>query len=428
MAHGDVNGWQIALGTLMKAPEVIRDWYDTVNDIRNDRNTRDALGSISRFSSSREARDFDPATVGYLTPENMVKINDLRADKTDRLLRSEAAPVQSESARLLNMARVDPFVGSEEGRRDFAERPEFWLGSRDTGSMAGGKGTTPAGPGNPYESQAIQQFARENADVLNAFRATRDPMAAANLAVNKDLAGGFKDVSQGVENYNKERTAEGARIADRALANYYANTPYDPTKHTEFMEGAARTGAPLKDIEGLSQHLMERNKDRVVEYRDVKVQNGPNTTIERVGFNGYGQPVTGLSTQSVNNPSDREQGLVPGKGGGGARKQQTAVVSFPGPDGMPITREVQMGSDGTFLDRVVARAVAEAKQGTPGYHVTIPQTDKQGNIKFVSYGTKPQGKSRRDKYAPPGGSATPAPAAASGGGGYSYINGKLVKN
>lgn len=402
-----INGFQLGLGALLKGPEIIRDW----NSIRNDYNAREALGALGQFSSSREARDFDPAAVGYLDPNTLMKINDLRADKVDSLLRREAAPVQAESTNLLNMARVDPFVGSEEGRRDFAERPEFWLRGSNTGAVTGAKGTTPESAGNPYESQALQQFARENANVLNAFRASEgDRMAGANIATDKDLAGGFHNVQQGASGYSKTEADAAARISDKNLAGYYANTPYDPRQHATWMEGAARTGASVDEIQKLSKHLMDRNSGIVAEYRDVVVQQGPNTTRERVAFNAYGQPIPGQSTQSTNNPSDRELGIGIGGGGGDNARVDVSWIA----DGIANSASVRRSDLPAFKKSLEAQGVTEVS--------TIDGKRASRTERLI----KEQKRSRRERFAPPGAAATPTPVAT--GGGYTYMGGKLVKN
>lgn len=131
-----------------------------------------------------------------------------KVNRIDTIQRAEAAPILAEANRLKRFAAVDPYIGSDEGLKDFADRPEFWLApengtidntgvyAKDKKATAGAFGT---GSGaNPYTQGILQQFATDNLNQADMYAAVDgDRRAQARLAMDGKLPQQFHQVMQG---------------------------------------------------------------------------------------------------------------------------------------------------------------------------------------------------------------------------------------
>lgn len=407
-----IPGWALALGALNEAPKVAGNWvnlFKNVQDLRGDSNANDALKQLEQFKTSDEVAGYQPD--GYLDPATRLKINELRRSRTDELLKREASPIQSEASRISRIAAVDPTVGSPEGLRDFAERPEFWTGGTDTGAIPGAKKSGPTSAGNPYVSQAVQQFAGDAANKLNAFRATGgDRMAVAQVATNKDLAAGLDNAAQSAERFNKMDRTAAEDVAKNRLNQFIAEYPLQPT--VDSWNGLV---AGIRNIPGVDpavvtstlKDMADRNNAPVGRLAQF-VKNGPNSTRSEVATNMFGEPIANTKTVSSNNPSDRELGLV----GGGDGDTGTVDVSWVGPDGTAQAATIPRSELPGLKSSLQAQGVKK-----------LSTVDGKKPSRTETLIAEPKGKkSWRDSR--PVGSA--APVASSGG--FTYKNGKLVPN
>ena len=97
----------------------------------------------------------------------------------------ESLPVEAQANTLNRMSLTDPVVGSPEGLKDFAARPEFWLSKEEISPDRQTRTVTPPNMANPYIAKDVNDFAVKagntalTGDVLSPL--TRTPENVAKL-------------------------------------------------------------------------------------------------------------------------------------------------------------------------------------------------------------------------------------------------------
>lgn len=99
------------------------------------------------------------------------------------------------------------------------------------------------------------------------------------------------------------------------------------------------------------------NDKRIVGYKEIKVGNGPNSTIKKVPVNFLGEVIEGVSATASDNPSDRERGIT--GGGGGDPSGGMVAVSWVGPDGTPQSASIPRRELSTLKSSLKAQGVKE---------------------------------------------------------------------
>ena len=408
-------GWAVGLGALMKAPEVTNDWvglYNNINSLRDDSNASEAMQKLSQFRSSSDLAGFQPE--GYMRPATRSTLEKLRREKLATLRAQEASPVQAEASRLTRIADNDPYVGGEEGRRDFAERPEFWLGARDTGVMPGAeKGEVVTADGsNPYVASTVQQFGTGNQNILDTFRAgSGDRMALARLSQNKEVSDNFKNATAGVENLDKVDRNARTDAANNKLNTLRAT--YDLKRTLESRNGFVKAANLIENIDpklvqSVIKELDDANAAPTGEVLEQFVKNGPNSTRSKVSLDWRGVPVENTRVTSSNNPSDRELGLVPAKDSGEGGQLD---VSWIGPDGTAQASRIPRTQLPALKAQLQSQGIKE-----------IDTVDGKRGSKRETLIKPAKGKKGLSLQAPAGAAAPVAK------GGFTYVNGKLVAN
>lgn len=395
-------------GFAVKGPEIAGNWvnlFKNVQDIRNEGNTEDALRKLEDFKTSQEAEAFRPQGLGA---ENYAKLQKLRAERTAALLAREAEPGKAQIAAL----RDDPRF------QDAASLTEI---QRDPAQAVFGQ----TRPSNPEVGTALQEYGRGVGNVLDQFRARteRDPMALSRIGVDPKLAKGFSDVAGADENITQTDQLVASKKAEGELSRFIADNPAPATveEWNGFWDRARKIkDLPMKLVADTQKDVRDRNR-RVVRWETMRVGNGPNSTVKRIGYDMFGEPVPNATISSTDNPSDRELGITGGKGGGKDTSPPEYFLTQNDPDLPPIREHVPYNPD---PDSAYQRYYANDKTGR-----VLPITDKT-QIKAMKALSAPKS-GKRTMTGIGGlqrGGGAPAAAPAASGGGYTYVNGKLVAN
>jgi hypothetical protein len=221
------------------------------------------------------------------------------------------------------------------------------------------KGTVTAAPSaNPYVAQGLTEFQSGNLSKLDRFRAAQgDRWAAAGLG--KEEANAFKDVATAQKDYAgmDEKANEGK--AEQDLGKFIADNPAPATveEWNAFWDKARKIpNLPLKLVTDQQAAMQGRNDKRIVGYKEIKIGNGPNSTVKKVPINFLGEVIEGVSVTSSNNPSDRELGIT---GGGESGSGSMLEVSWVGPDGTPQSAAIPRGELPTLKSSLKAQGVKE---------------------------------------------------------------------
>jgi hypothetical protein len=405
--------------------------FKNVQAMRDEANASEELQRIQQFKTPEEAQAYK--TDSYLSAASSDKLEKLRAAKLDALLKEgAAAPLAKIQDLQMDPRFRDPVSVAEISRNPaeavFGQRRA--TPSRTTGRMVDrgdGVMVNEVIPGewedgreavtNPYAAQGIEKFQAGNLSKLDRFSAAGghkgdDGTKWAGAGLGKEDANAFKDVAAAQKDYAgmDEKAAEGR--AEQDLSQFIADNPAPRTveEWNSLWDRARKIpNLPLKLVTDQQAAMQGRNDKRIVGYKEIKVGNGPNSTVKKVPINFLGEVIEGVSATASNNPSDRELGIT--GGGGGDSSGGMVAVSWVGPDGTPQSASIPRRELSTLKSSLKAQGVKElntvdGKKASRTETLVKPEKGKRSIL-----GDRPGG----------------APAAKATGG-FTYVNGKLVPN
>jgi hypothetical protein len=328
----------------MQAPKVAGDYLDlfkNINEMRDSANTAEEMKRIEQFKTSADVTA--PADT-YLSPNSYQTLQKLRAEKLDSLQRGEAGIPLGQIRDLQLDPRFQDAASLEEINKNptqavFGQNPP-----QVSGVMPGAaKGSVVAAPGyNPHISNGIADFQTGNQNTLDVFRASNgDRMAGARVAQNKDLAAAFDNSAQGMERFAKTDATAADKAAENELNQFIADNemPQNVQGWNVFWDKARKIkNVSPTMINTLQTSIAARNNGPVGKPLTQFVQNGPNSTRAEVNVDMFGEPIAATRTTSTNNPSDREQGLIPDRTAGPGKQKAPALYSITKADG--TTRQI----------------------------------------------------------------------------------------
>jgi hypothetical protein len=370
---------------------------------------------INQINSSTDPRALQAMPIPGMGPVdkalnpgvNAAKLEEFRANRIVQLLQQEAAPVAGEAARLKSMIANDPYIGSAEGLADFAQRPGFWLGTDNAGTVSGGKGKAPVSSAgsNPYIGQVVQNFSDQNQNILDAFKVQQqDPMAIARMSQNKEMAGGFDNATQGMERFAKRADAQTdqANLGNFLSSAAMMNTPSQRTgKMMPYGDAAALINQAAADYPVKPDVVNQATDNLLKQYINTRspvqgktgrtswtgTQNlmgdvnkdvgstAPNIRVDTGGSSKEKSPVLYL----VEKPDGRTV-QVDATTPEGRSRMNSAIRS-----GERITKlgtesvsATTVGTDGSTVSRRVSGAVAPAKTEQPA--ITVVRDPKTGRM------------------------------------------------
>lgn len=208
----------------------------------------EAYGQIAGATDPNQIRgmQFDPPSLwdvygtkqsGRYNPEG---IEAFKAQKIAELQSKEALPVSLEASRLNRMQVTDPYVGSPEGLKDFAERPSFWL-----------QQDKPLDASNPLIGKTIEDFGNRAGNVGLTSNVLSNPTS--------------QNVAQLIQT-NPEHFASNMKNAASMLSTPNADT--ETPEANKFMQDALYVGETATSIEDFQSGM----QDVLAAHPDVKTK------------------------------------------------------------------------------------------------------------------------------------------------------------
>ena len=136
--------WAMVAGGLLGLDKLVFEpagnIYKSIQGIRDDSNSADAMSALAKYQTSKDLDSYDPSGEGYMSYDTRQKVAAAKQARLDALQKSEAMPVES----ALDEVRNDPEF-------DFSGfRPEDYLAT---------KGIV-VDTSNPYTMKALQEIGK----------------------------------------------------------------------------------------------------------------------------------------------------------------------------------------------------------------------------------------------------------------------------
>ncbi len=379
-------------------------------------NTYDRFHMASELEKFKADPSYTPDPSTFADPVTGIAVAEKIKSLRDFASQQAAAP---DIARI-NEFRMDPRFQDPASLAEIQKNPAEAVFGQDVPAMSGfsvaakGKPGVTAPTANKYTSEALQNYASEVGNTLDAFRASQgDPEAIARLAQNKDLAISFKDTSMGAENYGKMRTAEDARTqqanAAKAVARLDAATYGDANTSPSMAVRRAIAEESKNYTDPGALALLEKfGKDVDQQWANQEYKR----TERTIGTGGATKKIVEITDPLGKFVKTEEVASHPRVASGGDidPTKQLLSVSWIGADGTPQAARVERGDLPTLKASLEAQGVKEIET-VDGKRASRTETlIKPAKSKASILGPRPGG--------------TPTKPA----GGYTYVNGKMVPN
>lgn len=136
--------WAMVAGSLLGLDKLVFEpagnIYKSIQGIRDDSNSSDAMSALAKYQTAKDLESYDPSGEGYMSYDTQQKVAEAKKARLEALQKSEAMPVESALAEVLNNPEFD-----------FSSfRPEDYLAT---------KGIV-VDTSNPYTMKALQEIGK----------------------------------------------------------------------------------------------------------------------------------------------------------------------------------------------------------------------------------------------------------------------------